>query len=159
LETLLGEGMRGAPEEEQRDEDRHDHEHKEEPRSSRGGGRVPLAVPHRLDRLVGADPAQVHLRRRDARVAERVAHDVERRAGAHEVDGERVAQPVRVHPALYARPAPSLGSRWRTYDRSSGLPARLQKRGPPPGMPRFRRASSQRPTDQRRCRNPCRHPS
>ena len=60
-------------------------------RPSRGARRVPVAVPHRVDRLVGADAAEVDLSRRDARVAEGVAHDVEGRARADEVDCERVA--------------------------------------------------------------------
>ena len=75
----------------------------------------PLAVPHRIDRLVERpDPGEVHLGRRDARVPERVPHHVEGRPGADEVDREGVAQPVRVDAALDARLGASLGNRCRT---------------------------------------------
>jgi hypothetical protein len=61
-------------------------------RRQRGPSRPgPLAIPHRIDGLVRADAAQIHLGRSDARVPERVSHDVERRARADEVDGECVA--------------------------------------------------------------------
>jgi hypothetical protein len=52
--------------------------------------RGPVAVPHRLDSLVRADAAQIHLRRRDARVPERVADDVERCTRPDEVHREGV---------------------------------------------------------------------
>ena len=44
-----------------------------------------------------ADAAQVHLRRRDARVSERIPHDVERRTRSDHVHRERGPEPVRVH--------------------------------------------------------------
>ena len=102
-----------------------------------------MAVPHRLDRLVCAHAAEIHQSRRDARVPERVAHDVERCSGAHEVNSEGVPElspcacTRRSIPALRA----SLGSKCRTYDWSICLPASVQKSGAPYEAGSFRRSS------------------
>jgi hypothetical protein len=76
-------------------------------------GRLPVAVPHRVDGLVRADPAQVDVSRSDARVAGRVTHDIQRRTRANEFDRERVPESVRVHaPDMFALRA-SRGSKCR----------------------------------------------
>ena len=85
---------------------------------------------------MGADPAQIDLRGRDARVPERVPHDVGRRARPDEVDREGVAQPVRVHPALDSRLPCEPGQEVpdvRQIDRSARQAA--EEGLPPPGMP------------------------